>query len=112
MNTNIVYGPTIDSEKKNQTIDLSKFEDFTVPSLNVSKKDKLDPEDPRTWTPEYCVNQALELIYIRNEIQDILAKEFEGAIRKKHKKIGLFIPRTLFRVIFCLKLSVELKKKY
>lgn len=32
MNPDIVYGPTIDSEKKNQMIDL----------LNVSKKDKLD----------------------------------------------------------------------
>ena len=51
-------------------------------------------------------------MHIRNEMQDIVAKEFEGAIRKKHKKIGLFIPRTLFRVIFCLKLSVKLKKKY
>lgn len=38
MNPDIVW-----SKKKNQTIDLSEFEDFTIPSLNVSKKDKFDP---------------------------------------------------------------------
>ena len=75
----------IHSVEKNVQVDLTGFEDFTVPEVtNPPKKNKLDPEDPTTWTPEYCINQEIELMYIKHEMQDIIAKTFEDFIRNKH----------------------------
>ena len=87
------------SVEKNVQVDLTEFEDFTVPEdIDPPQKNKLDPEDPTTWTPEYCVKQSLELMYIRHEMQDIIAKNVEDFIRNKHSKLSFQIPRTLFRV--------------
>ena len=91
--------PIIDSEEKSHQIDLTEFEDFTLDTINsFSKNNHIDPHNPLTWTPQYCIQEAIELMHIREEMQDIISKNFEDTLRNRRSNLAIHIPRTLFRV--------------
>lgn len=94
------YGPLIDSANIPQVIDLIEEEEGVEDLTLDEKKQKtsFDAENPETWSFEYCKEQAIQLLKIKEETQSMISRCVESTIRNRQRRVSFQISPTLFKV--------------